>query len=74
MEIPSFFEFSNQFDFEKFAYDISQSGCIDALGGSDLFTNEQYEMVTSIFAKVSISVLTQYHNWLRENLRGKHQP
>lgn len=74
MEIPSFSEFSKQFDFDKFSYDLSQSGRISALDGSDIFTHEQFETIVSIFATISISIFTQYHNWLREELREKHQP
>lgn len=66
---PSFGEFRNQINMDKFSYDLDRMAS-DALHHStDLFTEEQYLFMTKSIMAVQFALLQQYHEWLSEQLR-----
>ena len=66
--LPSFKDFINSVDMDKFSYDLAASASPDLKNASKLFSQEQYEFVTKTFATMSLALLQQYHTWLSEQL------
>lgn len=69
MNIPSFDEFLNSIDKDKFSYDIDHftRGILDGYTNEG-FSHEDLEVLVKISHFVSVSLLAEYHLWLREKL------
>lgn len=69
MEIPSFYEFLDSLDKSKMAYEIDHftSGLLSDCP-ADIFSHDDLELLVKISHFVSVSLLAEYHLWLREKL------
>ena len=69
MELPSFYEFLESLDKSKMAYDIDHfTGGILNDYPADAFSRDDLELLVKISHFVSVSLLAEYHLWLREKL------
>ena len=68
MQIPPFDNFVKNFSFEKLSYDLNFSASKILKESSSLFTEEQYQVIASTIATMSLALLRQYHQWLSEKI------
>ena len=68
MTIPSFSDFLLSFDGNKWDFDVDHI-CPNALREeNNLFTSEQYAVISKMISLIFVSFLQQYHQWLLEKL------
>lgn len=67
--LPAFQDFLNEIDLNVFSYDIENytKGILEEYNGVDL-SEEELRLLVKVSYSVSVSMLSQYHQWMNEQL------
>lgn len=72
MMLPPFSKFIEEFDHDKFAYDLKQIASSDLSQSNNLFSQQQYDFLCKTSSTMAIALLQQYHQWLAEQLSQQY--
>ncbi len=67
--VPSFQDFVNSFSQEKLDYDLRRFGGEKLNELKNPFAVEQYRFLMKSAVAISLALMTQYHEWLAEELK-----
>lgn len=67
--LPAFQDFLNEIDLDVFSYDIENytRETLEEYNGVEL-SKEELRLLVKVSYSVSVSMLSQYHQWLNEQL------
>ena len=70
MLLPPFSEFLSSIDPDKLSYDLTSFSSPNMKENYNPFTQEQYKLIVKTNFAIIEAILTQYHQWLAEQLEA----